>query len=150
YNGIIFKDLVKVPDGCADLDIRRLKDGIVTRGIIVDIPRMKNLPYLENGTAIYREDVEAWEKYAGVKIGPGDAIFFRTGRWAPRPTPGQSGFDSSFLPFLRERDVAMVSSESAHEVGTLPGCPDKQPADDDPLSASVCRIPVHHFTMVAL
>lgn len=150
YNGIAFKDIVKIPDGCAKLDIARLKNGIVTRGILIDIPRLKGVPYLEAGTPVYKEDLEAWEKYANVKIGSGDAIFLRTGRWAERPTPGQSGFDSSAMPFIRERDVALLSSDGVHEVGTLPGCPDKQPPDNDPLSASVCRIPVHHFTIIAL
>jgi len=32
------------------------------------------------GTAVYASDLEAWEKFAGVKIGSGDALFLRTGR----------------------------------------------------------------------
>jgi hypothetical protein len=43
--------------------------GIFTRGILVDIPLMKGVPYQEPGTAIFASDLEAWEQYAGVKIG---------------------------------------------------------------------------------
>ena len=39
---------------------------------------------LEPGTPVYASDLEAWEKYAGIKIGSGDALFLRTGRWAQR------------------------------------------------------------------
>ena len=38
----------------------------MTRGVIVDLPRMKNVPYLEAGTPVYPTDLEAWEKYAGI------------------------------------------------------------------------------------
>jgi hypothetical protein len=64
------------------LGIDFLKNGIVTRGILIDIPRLKGLPYLEPGTPVYVEDLEAWEKKADLKIGRGDAILLRTGRWA--------------------------------------------------------------------
>ena len=60
--------------------IHNLKTGIITRGVLIDIPRLKGVPYLEQGTPIYVEDLEAWEKQAGVSVGPGDALFVRTGR----------------------------------------------------------------------
>ena len=34
---------------------------LVTRGVLLDIPRLKGVPYLEPGTHVYREDVEAWD-----------------------------------------------------------------------------------------
>src|SRR5438093_4647101 len=94
-------------EGCK-LGINNLKDGIVTRGVLIDIPRLRNLPYLEAGTHVYREDIEAWEKQAGVKVAPGDALLLRTGRWAKRAQPGAGGYDASFLPFLKDRDVAIM------------------------------------------
>jgi hypothetical protein len=48
--------------------IHNVKNGIFTRGVLVDIPRLKGVPYLEPGTPIYVEDLEAWEKKAGVKV----------------------------------------------------------------------------------
>jgi hypothetical protein len=44
------------------------RNGIFTRAVLVDIPRLKGLPYLEPGVPIYPEDLEAWEKKAGVMI----------------------------------------------------------------------------------
>lgn len=52
-----------------------------TRGILIDVPRLKGIPYLEPGTQITLQDIEAWEKVAGVKVAAGDALFIRTGRW---------------------------------------------------------------------
>src|SRR5579864_8713512 len=73
YNGYARAD-VNTDKGCTKLGIQNLKAGIVTRGVLVDIPRLRSLPYLEPGTAIYAEDLEAWEKKSGLKIGPGDAL----------------------------------------------------------------------------
>ena len=50
--------------------------------------RFQNVPYLEPGTAIYVEDLEAWEDETGVTVSPGDAVFIRTGRWARRAAVG--------------------------------------------------------------
>jgi len=122
YNGYARAD-VNTDKGCTKLGIENLKNGIVTRGILVDIPRLRNLPYLEPGTAVYVEDLEAWEKKAGVKISSGDAIFLRTGRWARRvavgPWPvGQraAGFHASVAPWIKTRGVAFVGSDAAQDV----------------------------------
>ena len=42
------------------------------------------LPFLEPGTPVYVEDLEAWERYAKIRISSGDAVFIRTGRWIRR------------------------------------------------------------------
>jgi kynurenine formamidase len=103
--------------------IHNLKSGIVTRGILIDMPRLKGVEYLEPGTAIYPEDLEAWEKKAGVKVSPGDALFVRTGRWVRRAKVGpwdvskqSAGLDSSTIPWLRQRDVALLGGDAAQEV----------------------------------
>jgi kynurenine formamidase len=100
--------------------INNLKNGIITRGILIDIPRLKGVPYLEQGTPIYVEDLEAWEKKAGVKVGRGDALFVRTGVWALRKKIGpyprgrqakDAGLDPSVLPWLKQRDIAIMGSD---------------------------------------
>ena len=100
--------------------IINLKNGIFTRGILVDLPRLKGVPYLEPGTPIYAQDIEAWEKIAGVKVSAGDALFIRTGRWARRAAVGpfdtnrtgkRSGPSASMLPWLRQRDVALLGAD---------------------------------------
>jgi hypothetical protein len=63
--------------------ISNFKDETLTRGILIDVPRLKGVPYLEPGTPIYIEDLEAWEKKAGVTVSAGDALFIRTGVWPP-------------------------------------------------------------------
>ena len=122
FNGYA-REVVNTEKGCTKLGIEHLKQGIVTRGVLLDIPRLKGVPYLEPGTAVYQEDVEAWEKKAGLKVGPGDAVLLRTGRWARRDQVGPwpvgrsaAGFHASIAAWMKARDVAFVGSDAASEV----------------------------------
>ncbi|MHC5543700.1 cyclase family protein, partial [Singulisphaera rosea] len=80
YNGFSAEEITT--KGAAKESILNVKGGVFTRGILIDIPRLKGVPYLEPGTHIYPADLEAWEKKAGIRVGAGDAILIRTGRWA--------------------------------------------------------------------
>jgi kynurenine formamidase len=114
YNGYA-RAQVNTEKGCTKNSIENLKNGVVTRGILIDIPRLKGLPYLEPGTPVYSEDIEAWERMAGVKVSAGDAIFVRTGRWARReklgpwnPFERSAGLHASVAPWIKDRGVAFV------------------------------------------
>jgi len=122
YNGYARAE-VNTEKGCTKLGIDNLKNGVVTRGILIDIPRLKGVEYLEPGTAVYVQDLEAWEKKAGVKISAGDAILLRTGRWARRAklgpwNVGQSaaGLHASVAPWIKEHGVAFAGSDDALDV----------------------------------
>ena len=117
--------------GHAKNSIHNLKNGIFTRGVLIDIPRLKGVPYLEPGTPIYIEDIEAWEKKAGIKVGPGDALFVRTGVWARRKAQGpwlrgraeggrSAGLDASVIPWLKKRDIAILGSDHPQYVSPAP------------------------------
>ena len=131
YNGYVPQlDVVMKEGGHAKNSIHNLKSGIFTRGILIDIPRLKGVPYLEPGTPIYAEDLEAWEKKAGVKVSPGDALFIRTGVWGRRKAVGPwlrgrvgraAGLDTSVIPWLKRRDVAVLGSD--HPQGVAPSDP---------------------------
>jgi hypothetical protein len=122
YNGYLRADAL-TENGCAKLGIENLKTGVITRGVLIDIPRLKGVPYLEPSTPVYIEDIEAWEKKAGVKIGPGDAVFLYTGRWARREKLGpwplmtnSAGFHASVAPWVKARDVAFIGSDAVLDV----------------------------------
>ena len=86
YNGFPQTD---VTDGGAnELAVTVYKNGIFTRGVLFDIPRLKGKQWLEPGEAIYPEDLDAWLEKTGVNLEPGDVVFIRTGRWARRSAKG--------------------------------------------------------------
>ena len=143
WNGYDVEKLVTMEEGAKKNSILQMKDGIVTRGVLYDIPRLKGVPYLEPGTRITVNDLEAWEKRVGVKVGPGDAFFVRWGRWARQDVVGpfdtgleSAGLDNNVIPWLRERDVAVVGWETP---GYAP-----QPEGD------LSRVALHNFALTIL
>lgn len=123
--------------------VLNMKQGIVTRAVLYDIPRLKGVPYLEPGTRIYVEDLEAWEKRTGARVGAGDALLLRWGRWARGATlgpwntdEGSAGLDNRVLPWLKSRDVALIAWETP---GYVP-----QPQGDLP------RLSLHNFALTHL
>ena len=126
YNGVSMEE-IKAAGGCPRGSIHALKDGIVTRGILFDATRLpgKATPqgWLEPGTAIHREDLEALEKIERVKVSPGDVILLYTGRWKRRaalgPWPnatGFAGYHADVAYFLKERGVSFIGSDGPNDV----------------------------------
>jgi kynurenine formamidase len=131
WNGYPVADLVTKDGGAAKNSILTMKSGIVTRGVLYDIPRLKGVAYLEPGTRIFAEDLEAWERKAGVKAMAGDALLLRWGRWTRRAKLGpwaineaMAGLDNSVIPWLKKRDIAILGWETPdyapHPPGDLP------------------------------
>ena len=119
YNGASIADVNA--NGCSAVGIDNLGTGILTRGVLMDIPRLKGKPWLEPGEAVYVEDLEAWEKMAGIKVTSGDAVILNTGRWARREAKGAwagdfSGLHYTTVKWLRERDVAVVGTDAGLDV----------------------------------
>ena len=111
-------------DGSSKLGIENMRDGIVTRGVLIDMPWMKNVPYLELATAITIEDVKAWEGRTGVTIQQGDVVLIRTGRgereardgpWDVRKG-GAAGPHPEIATLLHERGVALLGGDVANEI----------------------------------
>jgi kynurenine formamidase len=121
YNG--FPQTSYTDRGAGKDDVMAFKNGIFTRGVLFDIPKLKGVPYLGDEEAIYVEDLEAWEKKAGFRLESGDAMLVRTGRWLRvkekgpldlnRATPG---LFASCARWMRERGVAILGSDVVQDV----------------------------------
>ena len=116
YNGVPVSEITD--KGCGKLAVTNYKNGLVTRGILMDIPKLKGVPYLDPGTAVMPADLDAWEAKAGMKVGSGDAVFIRTGRWALPAAAGggNAGPHASVARWLKTRDVALLGSDVGNEV----------------------------------
>ena len=79
YNGFSIADNVSMEGGCKKGSVMAWRDGVVTRAVLYDMPQLKGVEWIEPGTPITRADLEAWEKKAGVKAGPGDVVLLYIG-----------------------------------------------------------------------
>ena len=129
--------------GAGKLGIHHLRSGILTRGVLVDVPSIRGVEALEPGEPIFPEDLEAAERATGVTVQTGDALLVRTGRWRWRethgpwvPSEGMSGLDASCLAWLFEREVAVLGSDGVSDV--MPS-----PVDTVPM-------PIHTVAIVAM
>ncbi|MEE2777415.1 MAG: cyclase family protein [Acidobacteriota bacterium] len=121
YNGFPMSGLK--PDGAEHLGIHNFKNGIVTRGVLVDMPWVRGVDFLEPGTALTRADYEAFERKSGIRISSGDVVLVRTGRWEGVRQQGQSNFlaraagsHASLAKFFKERDVAVIGCDGVSDV----------------------------------
>jgi kynurenine formamidase len=115
YNG---KPVSSVTGRGAQLqDITAFAHGIVGRGVLLDIPRLRGVPWLEPGEAVTPQELEAAEEAQGVRLGAGDILLFRTGHHRRRlelgpwnngyDGEGKAGLHVSALETLHEREVAV-------------------------------------------
>lgn len=115
--------LVTTAEGATACSVETMKDGIVTRGVLLDIARLKGKPYLDAGEPIFPDELEAAERMHGVRVAEGDALLVRTG-WSRRreelgPYPiyqHRPGLHAATLPWLRERGVAVLAGDAAQDV----------------------------------
>jgi len=121
YNGYPTESVTA--HGALELGIHELRDGIVSRGVLLDIPRVRGVPYLEAGEPIFPRDLERAESEADLAVEAGDVLFVATGRWALREARGPwdarrkiAGLDASCLAWLHERGIAALGSDGVSDV----------------------------------
>ena len=109
--------------GAGKDDVMSMKNGIFTRGVLFDMPKLKGVSYLGDDEPIYVEDLEAWEKKAGFRVAPGDAVLVRTGRWVRVREKGPlnlnqaaPGLYASCVKWLRERGASILGSDVVQDV----------------------------------
>jgi kynurenine formamidase len=98
--------------------IEVLQDGLVGRGVLLDIPRLRGVSWLEPGEQIFADELEAAEQDQGVTVGQGDILLVRTGHarrlaeFGPWETAGaKAGLHPTAMPFVAERRVAALGSD---------------------------------------
>ncbi|MFG1992821.1 cyclase family protein [Actinoplanes sp. NPDC048988] len=131
------------PDtGAAWAAVTAAADGIVTRGVLLDIAAVRGVPWLEPGEGAFPADLEQAERRQGVQVRPGDAVLLRTGYGRARRETGdnagftQAGWHASCLPWLYEREVALIGADT--------------PQDVQPSGYGDILMPVHAVGLVAM
>ncbi|MET7400309.1 cyclase family protein [Dactylosporangium sp. NPDC005572] len=141
YNGRPHS-LVDAATGAAWAAVTAAANGIITRGVLLDIARVRDVPWLEPGQGVFPDDLEEAERRQGVRVRPGDAVLLRTGYGRRRHEAGaaggftQAGWHASCLPWLHERQVALIGADT--------------PQDVQPSGYEDVLMPVHAVSLVAM
>jgi kynurenine formamidase len=116
YNGIPSASLTSAGAMHDGIDVAG--GGIVGRGVLLDVPRVRGVPWLEPGEHVFRDDLEAAEREQGVTVREGDILLIRTGhsrRLAERAVWDtqrvKAGLHPTAALFLSERRIAVLGSD---------------------------------------
>jgi kynurenine formamidase len=141
YNGIDAQTVTAA--GATELSIDVAAQGIVGRGLLLDIPRLRGVPWLEPGDHVTTDDLLAAESAQADRIQQGDLLFVRVGHRARRRTLGawnaaeaRAGLHPAALELLAERRIAVLGSDGNN--------------DTAPSSAEGVDFPVHVLAINAM
>ncbi|TRO68831.1 MULTISPECIES: cyclase family protein [unclassified Streptomyces] len=141
YNGVPASAVTA--QGARSLSVDLVRDGIVGRGVLLDIPRLRGVPWLEPGDHVTVGDLTAAEAAQGVRVGPGDLLLVRVGHRRRRAELGpwkaaqaRAGLHPTALEFLADRKVAVLGSDGNN--------------DTAPSAVADVAFPVHVLAMHAM
>ena len=120
YNGIDAETVTAA--GATELSIDVAGQGIVGRGLLLDIPRLRGVPWLEPGDHVTADDLLAAESAQVDRIEQGDLLFVRVGHRARRRSLGawdaasaRAGLHPAALELLAERRIAVLGSDGNND-----------------------------------
>ena len=141
YNGVAADTLTA--EGASQLSIEVAGDGIVGRGVLLDLPRLHGVRWIEPGDHVSADDLRNAEEAQQVRVGAGDLLFVRVGHRQRRKELGpwdaasaRAGLHPTAVELLAERRVAVLGSDGNN--------------DTAPSSVKGVDFPVHVLAVNAL
>lgn len=116
--------------GAAELSIAAAADGIVGRGVLLDVPRARGVPWLEPGDHVTVDDLAATVRDQQVQVGEGDLVFVRVGHRLRRFQLGpwdaadaRAGLHPAVMEYLADRKIALLGSDGNNDTApsAVPG-----------------------------
>ncbi|MCH2169574.1 cyclase family protein [Myxococcota bacterium] len=145
YNGFPAGEVLST--GARKGSVMAASDGITSRGVLLDIPRLRGKPWCDVTDRIQPEDLEAAEREQGLEVREGDILLIGTGRharqdelgpWQPMGEGGGlAGLDPRCIPFLHERRIAVLGSDGIQDA--MPG-----------YGLEDWAVPIHQCCLVAM
>ena len=115
--------MVSTSLGATVCSVEQARNGFITRGVLVDVPFVRGIDWVERGEGVMPDDILAAEERCGFRIEPGDVLLVRTGQLRRRmvegPVPREAGStacQAACLPLFRERDIAVLGSDTGNDV----------------------------------
>jgi len=123
YNGYDAAQHI-TPTGATKCAIDKVAEGVIGRGVLLDVARHRGVEHLESGQIIPPEELDATAEAQGVEVRPGDIVLIRTGWWErARDKPsaretreafwdGEPGPGLKSAAWFKSHDVAAVCADN--------------------------------------
>jgi kynurenine formamidase len=141
YNGRTVEQVL-TRDGLAFGSIHAQREGIFTRGVLLNVAAARHVPWLPADDFVTPADLEAAEAQQSVVVGTGDAVVVYVGRelraaaQGPNTSPiVRAGLHASAIPWLHERGVAVYAGDCSEKL---------------PYPSSRVPLPLHQIGLVSM
>ena len=115
--------MVATNQGATVCSVEEARNGIVTRGVLVDVPMVRGTGWVERGEGVMPDDILKAEERCGFKVEEGDVLLIRTGQLHRRNlegpvdrSAGSTACQAACLPLFHERGIAMLGSDTGNDV----------------------------------
>jgi kynurenine formamidase len=116
--------LVSTSLGATVESVELAKHGIITRAVLVDVPMMRGIDWVERGEGVMPQDIQNAEQRCGFRVEEGDILLVRTGQLKRRheqgpvdvAVAGSTACQAACLPFFHQRGIAMIGSDTGNDV----------------------------------
>ena len=135
YNGLP-AHLVSTSLGATVESVELVKNSIMTRGLLVDVPMIRGVDWLQRGEGVMPRDILAAEERCNFKVEEGDVLLIRTGQLHRRNVEGPvnprvegaTACQAACLPLFHERGIALLGSDTGNDI-----MPSEYPAVSNPI-----------------
>ena len=140
YNGRRAGDVLS-PAGLRSGSVYAQREGIFTRGVLLDVAGARGVPYLTPDQTVTAADLRTAEQHAGVRVESGDAVFVHIGlerreaEQGTEDTSARAGLDADCLPWLHEREAAVYSGDCVERI---------------PYPSAAVPLPLHQIGLAAM
>lgn len=142
YNGRDLEAATNWRDGLRWSSITVQREGIFTRGVLLDVAGARGVEYLEPGDYVAAADLDAAEKLEGIRVGSGDALLVHIGLRRCEANHGEpldvglrAGLHAECLEWLHDRDVATFGADCCER---------------EPYPSSTVPMPLHMIGQVSM
>lgn len=125
YNGVPQSTVTSA--GASFGSILNLEHGVAGRGVLLDVPRHRGLPWLEPGTAITPSELDEVCQAQSSPVRKGDIVLLRSGHFRRRTELGawppfylSAGLHPTAMPWLHDRDVAVLGADGDSDARPAP------------------------------
>lgn len=122
FDGTLYNQVPADQAGAAELSVDLAGQGIAGRGILLDIPRLRGVDWLEPGEHVTAADMIAAEKAEQLEAGSGDLVFVRVGHRRRRAELGpwdaassRAGLHPEVAELLADRRIVVLGSDGNND-----------------------------------
>lgn len=154
YNDRRFDDVAQ-PGGLTHGSVFVQREGIFTRGVLLDLAAAQGVAHLQPAHAITAAELDAAERHAGVHVSAGDALILRVGaealdakgRIPLRPGPGPDAIE-----WMHQREISVYGGDAADHIGQLGASlfGRERPADEPEDPPTRVPLPMHQIGIPAM